>query len=131
MFKDFIFHSERNLLRKLALLLTIPCAILPIIFSTAGLMSGHIQPMLFSGDYVLFGFVYLLYFYGLLVSFRAHRKIIPYLIFALHVCLMVVFTRGAKENWWAYLSIVSSMATSVVNQYYRIGSIVCNDDCLS
>lgn len=130
MLLDTIFYSEKNLLRKIALLVTIPCAVLPIMMATAGLMSAAIKPILFQYDFVLFCLVYIIYGYGLIISYKLHRVIYPLLVFLIHVCSILFFVFEFRANWLGYLSIGSIMATSLTNQYYRIGSVACNEDCV-
>lgn len=129
MIQDSVFFSEKGTFRKTALLFTIPCAILPIMMAAAGLMSVPFTPLLFQYDYVLFGSVYGVYLYGLYLSWRTHRKLLPFGLFAINLLSVLVFMFGNQAEWLGYSSVISIMATSVTNQYFRAGSVSCNEDC--
>ena len=129
MIQDSVFLSERKLFRKTALLLTIPCAILPIMLATAGLMSVPFAPLLFQYDYVLFGLIYGIYFYGLYLSWQTHGKRLPFGLFTIHLLSVFAFVFGNQAEWLGYLSAISIMVTSISNQYFRVGSIACSKDC--
>ena len=130
MIQDSVFFLERKVIRKAALLLTIPCAILPIMLATAGLMSKPVSPLLFHRDYILFGLIYGIYFYGLYLSWQTHRKLLPLGLFAMNILSLFAFAFANQAEWLGYLSVMSIMATSVSNQYFRVGSIACNEDCV-
>lgn len=127
MITDSLFHTERNPLRKIAMLLTIPCAILLIMVASAGVMSIPFKPLFFENDFVLFGIVYLLYGYGLFLSFKVHRNLMPFLFFISHIAVILIYIFQRQAAWIGYVSIISIMLTSVSNQYYRTGSIECKD----
>jgi hypothetical protein len=125
---DTIFHRERHPLRKLAMLLTIPCAILPMLIACSGLMVAWSSPLLFDGDFILFGSAYLLYFYGLLLSLRRHRNPKPLSLALLHLAFLAIYLLAEQPEWSGYLCVLSLMLTSVVNQYYRnevTGCVIC------
>jgi MerC mercury resistance protein len=125
MIYDPIFHDEHARIKKIALLFTIPCAILPIMMATAGIMSLPFDPMLFQFDFLLYGLVYALYIYGLLLSWKSHRKFQPAMIFIIHLVSLTYYLINDQEEWSGYCSAFSIIATSVVNQYFRIGNGEC------
>ncbi len=124
---DTLFFAEKSPVRKVALLLTIPCAILPILMATATMMAIPFTPMLFKYDVVLFAFVYLLYGFGLFLSWSSHRKAFPILLFILHLIVLSIYSFSNQFEWLGYTSIISIIATSVSNQYFRMGSADCNE----
>lgn len=127
--QDSVFYFERNLFKKTALLLTIPCAIQPILLAVIGMMSLSTTPLLFQYDYLIFGCIYSVYFYGLYLSWQVHFKILPFGLFGIHLISIFLFNTNNEPEWLGYLSIISIMATSISNQYFRLGTIACNDDC--
>ncbi len=129
MMQDSAFHSEKNLIRKVALLFTIPCAILSIMLATTGLMSVSFTPLFFQYDYVLFGVIYVTYFFGLYLSWQIHGKLLPFGLFVIHLLSVFTFVFVSQAEWLGYLSVISLMATSISNQYFRVGSFICNEDC--
>jgi prepilin signal peptidase PulO-like enzyme (type II secretory pathway) len=124
---DNAFHTESNPIRKIALLLTIPCAILPVIMATGGMMTAFNEPTLFKNDFILFGIVYLVYVYGIGLSWKIHRKIVPSAILLLHFASLFYYSVINPLEYLGYAAVVSIMATSIVNQYYRVGSFECNE----
>lgn len=124
---DSVFHNEHAWTRKIALLFTIPCAILPIMMSTAGFMSLPFGPMLFQFDFLLYGLVYLIYGYGLVLSWKTHGKLQPALLFMMHLVFLAYYIIIGQGEWSGYISVFSIIATSVVNQYLRIGNSECAD----
>lgn len=126
---DSTFYDERNLFRKAALFLTTPCAIQPILLSVMGMMSLSINPLLFQYDYLIFALIYSAYFYGLYLSWQVHSKIIPFGLFGIHLISVSLFNIIDQPEWLGYVSIISIMATSISNQYFRLGTIACNEDC--
>jgi hypothetical protein len=129
MILDALFYSEKKPIRKIALLFTIPCAILPIMLATAGLLSTPLNPLFFEHDYLIFGAIYLVYFYGLFLSWQTHRKWIPFALFLVHLLFVFAFIFGEQTNWLVYLSIITIITTSLTNQYFRLGSTACGSDC--
>jgi hypothetical protein len=127
MIKDFLFYSERRPFRKMALLFTIPCAILPIMIASAGIMTIPFSPLLFKYDFVLFGMVYMVYGYGLFLSWQVHRKLLPILIFVFHLIALSTFIYLPLVEWLGYPPIFSIILTSISNQYFRVGSFECNE----
>lgn len=124
---DSLFHRENKPLRKLAFLVTIPCAILPILIATAGFMSIPFEPLFFKNDIYLFSFIYLVYTYGLFLSWQYHRKWTPAILFAIHLISQFAFVKWGQFEWLGYLPIMTIIGTSLLNQYYRVGSLECND----
>lgn len=124
---DKAFHTESNPFRKIALLLTIPCAILPIIMATGGMMTAFKEPTFFKNDFILFGLVYLIYVYGIVLSWKIHRKIVPFVILLIHLASLFYYSVISPIEFLGYVAVVSIMATSIVNQYYRTGSFECNE----
>ncbi len=107
------------------MLITIPCAILPIMMATGGMLSIPFSPLLFRYDFLLFSVVYVTYSAGLYFSWQQHHRLIPFLVFIVHACALAGFVFIAHPEWLSYLSILSIMATSLSNQYYRTGSTAC------
>jgi hypothetical protein len=124
---DSHFYSEKEPFKKIALLFTIPCAILPVIMATAGLMSIPFAPLLFKYDFIVFGVLYLVYTYGLFLSWQMHRTWLPFSVFALHLATLVIYIFFVQVEWLGYVSVVSIMGTSICNQYFRVGSFECNE----
>lgn len=124
---DHSFHREKQPLTKIAYLLTIPCAIVPIIIAAAGLMYAFREPLFFAYDFLLFIAVYLVYAYGLFRSWKTHRKLGPGLVFLTHLAALGSFSFAGEPEWLGYFVVVSIMATSIVNQYFRYGSLDCAD----
>lgn len=129
MVTDTLFHSEKKGLRKIALLFTIPCAILPVLFAASVFMSIPDGGLLFAGDFILFTPVYVMYVYGLLLSRQTHLKSAPLLVFMLHATSLVLYILWKQASWLSYTSILSIIATSAINQYYRFGVFSCTDEC--
>ena len=127
---DNLFHSERHAVRRIALLATVPCAILPVMMACAGWMSLPFEPMLFRGDWLLWMLIYGFYLAGLYLSWRHHRKWIPFLVFLLHGIGLGIYLFDGQPEWAGYAAILGVMATSLVNQYFRVGSVTCVD-CLT
>jgi hypothetical protein len=126
--EDKPFHQENQPLRKAALLLTIPCAILPIMMSAAGMMYAGREPVFFRYDGVIFGAVYLLYGYGLVLSWKLHRHWLPPLVFAGHLAALLYFALIDPVEWIGYFTVFSIMVASIINQFFRVGRIDC-DTC--
>ncbi len=124
---DSLFYTQKAPIKKIALLFTIPCAILPILMATAGFLSIPFTPLFFKYDFVLFGGIYGLYGYGLFVSWQAHKSLIPFLIFILHLAITFIYAFYAPAQWLGYVSVISVIAASASNQYFRMGSFECND----
>jgi len=124
---DTLFHSERNKLKKIALLLTIPCAIFPILAAVSGMMTAFSSPLIFKYDYWLFGLIYCFYTAGLFFSWRAHKKIYPFLIFLVHLSSVFYYSWKNDPDWMPYVAIVTIILTSLINQYYRVGSFECQE----
>jgi hypothetical protein len=122
---DISFHAERHPLKKTAVLLTIPCAIAPMLIAASGLMVAWTSPLLFDGDFVLFGIIYAMYIYGLILSYRVHRNPAPYLVASLHIGSLAAYLFAGQPEWSGYATVCSLMVTSIVNQYYRNGSTEC------
>jgi hypothetical protein len=127
MASDSLFYIERNLLKKTALLFTIPCAILPVLMATSSFLSIPFTPLFFKYDYILFSCIYLLYGYGLFVSWQAHKSLVPFVIFILHLVITFVYAFYSPIQWLGYLAVITIIATSAANQYFRMGSFECND----
>lgn len=122
---DQSFHAESHPLKKAALLLTIPCAIVPIMIASAGMMVAWSSPLLFSGDFFLYGIAYMLYLYGLLLSYRVHRNLVPFALISLHLACLAIYILAGQPEWSGYATVFSLMLTSIVNQYFRNGSLDC------
>ena len=127
MVTDHLFYSEKKPFRKIALLFTIPCAIVPIMMATAGIMSIPFSPLFFKYDFILWGMVYFIYTYGLFISWLIHRNWLPFLVFVVHLTFLFFFVFWVQEDWLAYAAIVSIIATSLSNQYFRLGSFECHE----
>ena len=125
--EDLSFHAERNPVKKAALLLTIPCAIVGIMIAAAGMMVAWSSPLLFQGDFILFGIVYLFYAYGLVLSWRMHRSLAPSALAGLHFACLATYILAGQPEWSGYATVVSIMLTSIVNQYFRNGSLDCSE----
>jgi len=126
---DTVFYNEKSVFRKTALLVTIPCAILPVMLASSLLMSPWHKPVLFKGDYFLAIPVYILYTAGLYLSYVKHNKWIPALLFVLHLVALIAVKQGAYPALMPYVAIFSLILTSVMNQYYRTGSPACDESC--
>ncbi|HVM88817.1 MAG TPA: MerC domain-containing protein [Puia sp.] len=124
---DSLFYLEKNWFRKISLLITIPCAILPMLMAVSGLMTAFSSPLFFKHDYLLFAAVYLVYASGLYFSWQAHKKIYPILIFLAHLAGVFIAIKEPNSAWLPYFAIITLILTSVVNQYYRVGSFECKD----
>jgi hypothetical protein len=124
---DSLFYTERDLLKKAALLFTIPCAILPVLMATAGFLSIPFAPLFFKYDFILFGCIYALYGYGLFASWQTHKSPVPFLVIILHLAVTFIYAFYTPAQWLGYLSVISIIATSASNQYFRMGSFECND----
>lgn len=129
MVTDTLFHSEKTGLRKIALLFTIPCAILPILFAASVFMSIPGGGILFNGDFLLFAPVYAAYAYGLGISYQTHSKSLPLLAFTLHATSLGLYIFWKQASWLSYTTILSIIATSAINQYYRFGVLSCTEEC--
>jgi hypothetical protein len=127
MITDSLFFSEKKPLKKIALLFTIPCAILPAILATAGLMSIPFKPLFFKYDFFVFGASHIVYAYGLFLSWQLHRTCLPFGLFALHLVSLFLYVFLAQVEWVGYVSILSIMGTSLINQYFRVGSLECSE----
>jgi hypothetical protein len=125
--EDHSFHQESRPLQKLAYLLTIPCAIVPIMISAAVLMYAFREPVFFRCDFLPFSILYLLYGYGLWLSWNRHRNVVPLLLFIMHLVSLIWFAVIEPLEWLGYIVVVSVMVTSIVNQYFRYGSFECAD----
>ncbi len=125
---DSIFYSERKTVRKIALLLTIPCAIFPILMAAGSIMSipGG-SPIFFKHEPAFFGVLYFFYAYGLYLSWQKHRKLLPAAFFLLHLAAIFGFVVFAQAEWLGYTCFLSIMSTSVSNQYFRTGSFECKE----
>jgi hypothetical protein len=73
----------------------------------------------------LFLAIYIIYFFGLIVSWQRHRKAYPLLLFAFHLLFLGYHIFIKPTEWVGYVVVISVMATSILNQYFRIGSIEC------
>lgn len=129
MVTDTLFHTEKQSFRKIALLFTIPCAILPVLFTASVFMSIPFGGILFNGDFILFTPVYIVYGYGLIISRQMHRKTIPFLVFMLHAVSLMLYIFWRQASWLSYSIILTIIATSAVNQYYRFGVFSCTEEC--
>jgi hypothetical protein len=129
MLLDQIYHGERNWFRKTTLLLTIPCAIFPILLAVFGMMQPEGSPLFFAHDKILFAGIYLLYGAGLLFSFLRHRRLVPFFIFALHIGSLAALHAFPVQDWIAYIVLLSIIFTSLANQYYRVGVVYCGEEC--
>lgn len=127
MITDSLFHTEKKPLKKMALLFTIPCAILPILIATSGLMSVPFSPLFFKYDFIIFTGLYCVYSYGLLLSWYLHRRPLPFLIFTLHLIALISYIFFSQAGWLGYAALISIMATSISNQYFRAGSFDCKE----
>lgn len=127
MIADSLFHTEKKPVKKMALLFTIPCAILPVLIATSGLMSIPFAPLFFKYDFIFFIGIYCVYSYGLLLSWHLHRRWIPFVIFTLHLLALTGFIFFSQAGWLGYAAIIGILGTSVSNQYFRVGSFVCTE----
>ena len=123
---DTLFHSERNLVHKWALLSTIPCAIVIMMFASSIIMSSVLKPVLFTNDYMIAVPLYVLYGYGLLRSYKHHRKILPIIVFVLHLIMILLQLMYLKSGPVVYFAIITILITSVLNQYFRTGTTTCD-----
>ena len=123
---DSLFFSEKSAFRKIALLSTIPCSMGLMMFASSLIMNSSYRPMFFENDKFLAAPFYLFYTYGLLISFKLHRKIWPFLLFGLHVFGLIIQQLLFNQDWLVYGVIVSILLTSVWNQHLRTGSAECN-----
>jgi hypothetical protein len=124
---DTQFHEARKIGEKVPLLLTIPCAILPILMACATFLSLPFEPMLFKGDHWAAGLLYVLYLVGLGLSFKRHRQWLPLLLFTAHILILWAYVNFTQDLLIGYLSVLSLIGTSVLNQYYRLGVWGCQD----
>lgn len=120
-------HAQTTFFGKAALLSTVPCAIFPILFSTAGFMTLPFEALLFEKDFILFGSFYMLYMYGLLLSWFNHKTWLPISLFVVHIMFLTTYVFHSQQTWLAYLTIFSIMGTSVVNQYFRTATFDCSN----
>jgi hypothetical protein len=128
MIADNIFYGEKKWFRKFCLLLTIPCAIAPMLVATFGWLQPAGNPLLFMGEKIIFGLIYVLYMTGLVYSFIAHKHLFPLFIFLLHVAALITFWNMEGNDWISYPVILSLVAASIINQYFRVGAIDCTSD---
>lgn len=91
MILNSMFYLETRPLKKIALLFTIPCGILPIMMAIAGMMSTPVSPLIFKYDFLLFGVLYLIYCYGLFLSWKVHRKWVPAALLTVHLVVLSGF----------------------------------------
>ncbi len=129
MIVDTVFYNEKSIFRKTALLVTIPCAILPVLMASSLLMSPWHKPVLFKGDFLLAIPVYVVYLIGLYLSYKKHNKWNPTMLFVLHLVALVAVQQRAYPALMPYVAIFSLILTSVMNQYYRTGSPACDESC--
>ncbi len=125
MVSDDLFQLERSPLRKLALGLTIPCAILPILMSVYGLINLPFAPLLFRYDYFLFGGVICFYISGLIISYRLHKNLLPLLFFIVSIGSVCFFLLIKQIDLLVLVAIISILLSSLTNQYFRTGSSDC------
>jgi hypothetical protein len=83
------------------------------------------SPLLFAGDYLLFGMAYLLYFYGLVLSYRIHRSPAPIALALLHIACLAIYLLGGQPEWSGYGTVFTLMLTSIANQYFRNERMEC------
>lgn len=130
MISDNLFLQSKPGLRKIALLLTIPCAILPMLMAAMGMMTHDESPLFFQHETYLFLLIYIGYAYGLGISWQAHRNLIPLSIFIAHIGMHGLFYYNQQDySWITYMILITLILTSVLNQYYRIGTIACSEEC--
>ncbi|MCU0382017.1 MAG: hypothetical protein MUE58_12585 [Chitinophagaceae bacterium] len=125
MVTDSLFHTEQRRFRKISLLFTVPCAILPVIMASAGLMSIPFEPMFFRYDWLLWLAVYGVYMAGMDFSWLHHRKLVPALLFVAHLVSLGLYLFAGQIDVFGYTTILSIIITSVSNQFFRVGSFEC------
>ncbi len=125
--------GETSRWKRLALLSVLPCYVLVALIAASSIM--HLaKPVLFKGDFILFGFILFVYAFGIFFSYKQHRKVLPMLLMVTTFSGMgiVMLTPVAEE--WMLLPLGLLILTSVANQYYRTGSIECDacadDPCM-
>jgi hypothetical protein len=128
MVADNIFYNEKKWFRKFSLLLTIPCAIAPMLVATLGWLQPLGDPLFFYGEKIIFTLLYIFYLSGLFYSMYAHKHFLPLLIFLLHLAALFFFWYLEGKDWVSYPVIISLLATSMINQFFRIGTIACNSE---
>lgn len=130
MITDSIFDQSKPGLRKISLLLTIPCAIMPMLLAAMGMMTSGDTPLFFQQEKIIFSLLYVGYASGLWFSWRVHHKALPIAIYLTHIGLLVLtYYNQQLYSWATYGVVITLILTSIVNQYYRLGTIACTDEC--
>jgi len=111
--------GKPNLVQTFALVLTVPCAIIPIMLATSGISTIPYGNMFFPRDWILFVSIYLVYAYGLYLSYQIHGNLLPFFAFFINVATVLFFVFLDQLNAFLIVAIISIMVTSICNQYYR------------
>jgi hypothetical protein len=117
--------GEPSRWKRLALLSVLPCYVLVALIAASSIM--HLaKPVLFKGDFVLFGFILFVYAIGIFMSYKQHLQIWPMLLMVATFSGMGIVMLAPVAEEWMLLPLLLLILTSVSNQYYRTGSIECN-----
>lgn len=117
--------GEQSRWKRLALLSILPCYVLVALIAASSIM--HLaKPVLFKGDFILFGLILFVYALGIFLSYKQHLQIWPMLLMIATFSGMGIVMMAPVAEEWMLLPLLLLIVTSVVNQYYRTGSIACN-----
>jgi hypothetical protein len=130
---QMIITGEHSLWKRLALLSVLPCYVLAAMIAASSIM--HLaKPVLFKGDFVLFGLILFVYAFGIFYSYKQHRKALPMILMLTTFSVMGFLMLTPVDEVWMLLPLGLLILTSFANQYYRTGSMECaacdDDACL-
>jgi hypothetical protein len=116
--------GEQSFWKRIALLSVLPCYVLVALIAASSIM--HLaKPVLFKGDFVLFGLILFVYAFGVFYSYKQHRKALPMILMLITFSVMGFLMLAPVDEVWMLLPLGLLILTSFVNQYYRTGSIEC------
>ncbi|MCU0337647.1 MAG: hypothetical protein MUF12_07270 [Sediminibacterium sp.] len=102
-----------------AKLLTVPCAILPMLLAVSSLMSIREGGMLFKNDYFFFGLFYVIYIVGLWQGYLQHKQVVTWIVFFTHVLALSTFV-VVERDLFGYVAVITLILTSATQQYHRM-----------
>ena len=123
---DNILYAEKNLFKKIALVMTVPCNIFPAMLTVAGFLNIPYGYMLFPYDTILYGAFGFLYIAGLWFSFRLHKKILPLLFGVVNIAAVLYYIWFQQAGVCVVIAIIATMGSSISNQYYRTYTAGCS-----
>ncbi len=109
----------KSLFYSTAKLLTVPCAILPMLLAVSSFMSMNEGGMLFKNDYFFFGLFYIIYSVGLWQGYQQHKQVITWFVFFIHLLALITFVL-AESDVFGYIAVFALILTSATQQYHRM-----------